>query len=58
MKKTLKSKDQLFKWSLASVYQNYFQSHFHFAQLFYLNTIYREQFHDNIWRRLVKYLSS
>ena len=36
---------QLLKWSLARVRQKFrILSHFQFAQCFYLNTIYREQF--------------
>ena len=33
-------------------------SHFQFAERFYVNTIYREQFHESIWRQLEKHLSS
>ena len=33
-------------------------NHFQFAERFYINTIDREQFHDSIWRRLEKHLSS
>ena len=36
---------QLFKRSLASVWQNRVLSHFQFGERFYVNTIYREQFH-------------
>ena len=32
--------------------------HFQFAERFYVNTIYREQFHESILRRLEKHLSS
>ena len=41
----------LFERSLASVKQNRVLSHFQFAQRFYLNTIYREKFHENIRRK-------
>ena len=37
-------KGQLFKRSLASVWQKRVLSHFQFAERFYKNTIYREQF--------------
>ena len=40
------TKGRLFKRRLTSVYQNHFnQSHFQFAQLFYLNTICSKPFH-------------
>ena len=32
-------------------------SHFQFAERFNVNTIYREQFHESIWRRLDKHFS-
>ena len=38
--------------------QNRVLSHFQFAERFYVNTTYREQFHESIWRRLEKHLSS
>ena len=49
---------QLRKRSLASVKQNRFLSHFQFAQGFYLNTICRKKFHENMRRRLEKHLFS
>ena len=49
---------QLFKRSLASVKQNRVLRHFQFAQCFYLNTICREKFHENMRRRLEKHLFS
>ena len=59
MKKALKSNDQLFKRSLASVFKTAFWATFTLPNSFIdLNTIYREQFHDNTRRKLVKYLSS
>ena len=33
-------------------------SDFQFAERFYLNTIYCEEFHESIWRTLDKHLSS
>ena len=33
-------------------------SHFQFAKHFYVNMIYHEHFHESIWRRLEKHLSS
>ena len=33
-------------------------SRFQFAKRFYVNTTYREQFHESMWRRLEKHLSS
>ena len=51
-------KGQLFKRSLASVKQDRVLSHFQFAERFYISTIYREEFHEIIWRRLEKHLSS
>ena len=44
----LNSKGHLFKRSLASAYQNRVQSHFQFAQWFYLNTTYCETFYESI----------
>ena len=38
---------QLFKRSSASVNYNRVVSHFQFAERFYVNAIYREQFHDS-----------
>ena len=39
------TRGRLFKRRLTSIYQKYFnQSHFQFAQLFYLNTICSKQF--------------
>ena len=49
---------QLFRRSLASVYQNRVLRHFQFTERFYVHTFYREQFHESIWRRLEKHLSS
>ena len=53
---------QLFKRSLSGVWQTPALltklSHFQFAERFYVNTIYREQFHESIWRQLEKHLSS
>ena len=46
------SKGQLLERSLASVQQNLVLFHFQFAEHFYANTIYREQFHESMWRRL------
>ena len=43
---------------LASVKENRVLSHFQFAQRFYVNTIYREQFYESMWRRLEKHLFS
>ena len=54
----LNSWGQLFKRSLASIKQNRVLSHFLFAQRFYLNTIYCEQFCESIQSRQEKYLSS
>ena len=51
-------KGQLFKRSLASVKQDRVLSPFQFAERFYISTIYREEFHEIIWRRLEKHLSS
>ena len=39
---------QIFKLSLGSIYQNRVLSHFQFAQRFYLNIIYCEQFSESI----------
>ena len=47
------TKGQFFKRSLASVQQNRVLSHFQF-----ICTIYREQFHESMWLRLEKHLSS
>ena len=47
---------QLFKQSLASVWQNRVLSHFQFAERFYINTTYREEFHEITWRRLEQHL--
>ena len=47
---------QLFKRSLASVWQNCVLSHFRFAERFNVNIIYRDQFHESIKRRLETYL--
>ena len=47
--------------SLASVWQNPVLSHFQlfqFAERFYVNTIYREKFHERIKRWLEKQLPS
>ena len=41
----LKFQGRLFQRSLASVQQNCVLSHFHFAERFYVNTIFREEFH-------------
>ena len=49
--------DQLFKLSLASVSQNRVLRHFQIAERFNVNTIYREQFHESMWRRLDKHFS-
>ena len=49
---------QIFKRSLAGAYQNRVPSHLQFAKRFYVNTNYREQFHESIRRRLEKHLSS
>ena len=49
---------QLFKRSSASVIYNRVLSHFQFAERFYVNAIYREQFHDSTFRRQEKHLSS
>ena len=49
---------QLFKQGLTSVKQNRILSHFRFAELFYVNTIYCEKFHESIWSRLEEHLSS
>ena len=46
------------KRSLVSVQHNRVLSHFHFAQCFHLNTIYRNQFHDSTWPTLEKHLTS
>ena len=49
---------QLFKQGFTSVKQNRVLSHFQFAERFYVNTIYCEQFHESIWSRLEEHLSS
>ena len=49
---------QLFKRSLASVEQNRVLSHFQFAERFYVNAIYREQFHWSVLSGQEKHLSS
>ena len=49
---------QLVKQGLTSVKQNRVIIHFQFAERFYVNTIYCEQFHESIWSRLEKHLSS
>ena len=49
---------RLFKQGLTSVKQNRIRSHFRFAELFYVNTIYCEKFHESIWSRLEEHLSS
>ena len=38
--------------------QNRVLSHIQFAERFYVNTIYCEQFHESIWSRLEERLSS
>ena len=45
---------QLFKRSLASVWQNSVLSHFQFAERFFVNIIFREKFNDSIKRWLEK----
>ena len=52
--------NQYLKRSLASVQQNRVLSRLHFAERSYVNTIYREQFHESIiiWLGLEKHLSS
>ena len=49
---------QLFKQGLTRVQQNRILGHFLFAECFYANTIYCEQFHEGIWSRLEEHLSS
>ena len=44
----LETLGQLFKQGLTSVEQNGVLSHFLFAERFYVNTIYCEQFHESI----------
>ena len=46
-KMMLEYKGWIFKRSLANLQQNHVLSHFQFAQLFYLNTGYQEQFHGS-----------
>ena len=50
--------DKCIKEDLTSVKQNRVLSHFQFAERFYVNTIYCEQFHESIWSRLEEHLSS
>ena len=51
-------KGQVFQRSLAIVQQDRVLSHFQFAERFYVDTSYREQFHKSLWRRPEKHFSS
>ena len=48
----------LLKRSLANVEQNCVLSHFHFVERFCVNTVYREQLHESMWRKQENHLSS